>query len=75
MNGKTIRRALRKHAEQILTAAILAAFFLVLGFAGSYEVGEATTGQTLARVIPTLAVMALSFLGLKRLEGKGGRHE
>ena len=68
-------KKLRKHAERILTAAFLITFFLLLGFAGSYEVGDATTGQFFARVTPTLAIMGLSVLGLNKLEEKEVRHE
>ena len=71
----TIRINVKKHAERILTAAFLITFFLLLGFAGSYEVGDATTGQFFARVTPTLAIMGLSVLGLNKLEEKEARHE
>lgn len=61
-------KKLRKHAERILAATFLITFFLMLGFAGGYEVGEATTGQFIARVLPTLGVMGLSVFGLNKLE-------
>ena len=65
---KINRKKLRKHAERILAATFLITFFLLVGFAGGYEVGDATTGQFLARALPTLAVMGLSVLGMNRLE-------
>ena len=68
-------KKLRKRAERILTATFLITFFLLLGFASSYEVGDATTVQFFARVLPTLAVMGLSVLGLNKIEEKEVRHE
>lgn len=69
---KINKRKFRKHAERILVSTFLITFFLLLGFAGGYEVGEATTGQFIARVLPTLAVMGLSVFGLNKLDqGEG----
>lgn len=68
-------KKLRKHVERVLVTTIMITFFLLLGFAGSYEVGDATTGQFFARVLPTLAVMGLSVLGLNKIEEKEVRHE
>lgn len=64
-------KKLRKAVEQVLTAAIMITFFLLLGFAGSYENDNITTGRFFLCVIPTLAVMGLATLGLNRLEEGG----
>lgn len=68
-------KKLRKAVDRVLTTTIMITFFLLLGFAGSYEVGDATTGQFFAHVLPTLAVMGLSVLGLNKIEEKEVRHE
>ncbi len=68
---KINKRKLRRLAERICAGIFLITFFLLLGFAGSYETGDCTTGQFFARVVPTLAVMGLATLGLNRLEEGG----
>lgn len=67
---KINKRKLRKHTERICSAIFLITFFLLLGFAGSYETDGCTTGQFCARVIPTLAFMGLAVLGLNKIEKK-----
>lgn len=64
-------KKLRKAAEWILATAFMITFFLLLGFAGSYENDNITTGQFFLYVIPTLAVMGLTTLGLNKLEEGG----
>lgn len=65
-------KKLKKHVERVLTTTLMITFFLLLGFAGSYELDNITTSQFFLCVIPTLAVMGLATLGLNRLE-EGGR--
>ena len=64
-------KKLRKHVERVLVTTLMITFFLLLGFAGSYENDNITTGRFFLCVIPTLAVMGLSALGLNRLEEGG----
>ena len=64
-------KKLRKAVERILAITFLITFFLLVGFTGSYENDNITTGQLFLYVIPTLAVMGLAALGLNRLEEGG----
>lgn len=78
INPKKLRKInpkkLRKIAERILSATFLITFFLLLGFAGSCEVGDATASQFIIRSLPTLAVMGLAAAGLNKLDqGEGER--
>ena len=69
---KINKRKLRRLAECICAGIFLITFFLLLGFSGSYENDNITTGQFFLYVIPTMAVMGLATLGMKKLE-EGGR--
>lgn len=64
-------KKLRKAVEWVLATTFMITFFLLIGFSGSYENDNITTGQFFLYVIPTLAVMGLATLGLNRLEEGG----
>lgn len=72
---KINKKKLRKIAEAIASGIFLITFFLMLGFAGSYETGSSTTGQFITRILPTLAGMAVSAMIMNKIDEKEAGHE